>query len=177
MGMSVKGHEDQFPRPGPVSVWKAVACCRRIGQAFPWTAEASPPAPPRARRSTFLTVCPYHRPPRAVRTPRALSACAIPSLVAIPLALMPSPDPRGFLFDGRLSVGDGETDADREGGELIDRVATGAPIRQLILIEALRHARMPFAGVRADQPAGIEPAAIDAHGAAKVATDLKRGLR
>jgi hypothetical protein len=46
------------------------------------------PASP-TRRSTFFTVCPYHRPPRAVRTPRQFSASAIPSLVAIPLALMP----------------------------------------------------------------------------------------
>ena len=34
--------------------------------------------------------------------------------------------------------------------ELIDRVAAGAPVRQLLLVEPLGHARVPFAGVRPD---------------------------
>jgi hypothetical protein len=59
---------------------------------------------------------------------------------------------------------------------LIDRVAAGAPVRQLLFVEALRHARVPFAGVRADHRAGIELPAIDAHGAAESSADLERGL-
>src|SRR5258705_3371466 len=47
-----------------------------------------------------------------------------------------------------LSVGDREARADREGGELIDRVAAGAPIRQLPFVEALGHTRVPFTGYR-----------------------------
>ena len=35
---------------------------------------------------------------------------------------------------------------------------------------------MPFAGVRADDRAGVEPAAIDAHGAAETAADLEGGF-
>ena len=56
----------------------------------------------------------------------------------------------------RLSVGDREARADRECGELIDRVAPGAPVRQLIFIEALRHTRIPFSGYRLDHRARIK---------------------
>src|ERR1700760_788006 len=73
-------------------------------------------------------------------------------------------------------VGDGEARADGQRCKLIDRVAAGAPVRQLLFIEALGHARMPFAGVRADHRAGIELAAIDAHRAAEAAADLECGL-
>src|SRR5271155_949842 len=83
---------------------------------------------------------------------------------------------RGFLFDRCLSVGDAEASADRQGGELVDRVAAGAPVREFVLIESLRHARRPFAGVRADHRAGIESPAIDAHRAAEAPADLERGL-
>ena len=83
---------------------------------------------------------------------------------------------RGFLFHGRLSVGDGEAGADHQSGQLIDRVAAGAPVRELLLIEALGHARLPFAGVRADHRAGVKLPAINAHGAAEAAADLESGF-
>jgi hypothetical protein len=74
------------------------------------------------------------------------------------------------------SVGDRDPRADREGGELIDRVAARTPVRELFLIQPLGHAREPFAGVRADHRAGIKPVAIDTHRAAEAAADLERGL-
>jgi hypothetical protein len=83
---------------------------------------------------------------------------------------------RGFLVDRHLPVADGEAGANRQGGKLIDRVAAGAPVRQLFLIQPFRHARVPFARVRADHRAGIEPAAIDTHGAAEAASNLEGGL-
>ena len=46
----------------------------------------------------------------------------------------------------RLSVGDREPRADREGGELIDRVAARTPVRELFLIQSLGHAREPSPG-------------------------------
>src|SRR5437879_8568369 len=73
-----------------------------------------------------------------------------------------------------LVVGDREARTDGQGGELIDRVAAGAPVRQLLLVELLGHTRMPFAGYRPDHRAGIELAAIDAHRAAEAAADLER---
>jgi hypothetical protein len=36
-------------------------------------------------------------------------------------------------------VGDREARADGKGGKLIDRVAAGAPVRQLLLVEAVGH--------------------------------------
>jgi psiF repeat len=45
---------------------------------------------------------------------------------------------------------------------LVDRVAAGVPVRQLLLVEALGHTRVPFAGFRPDHRAGIELAAVDA---------------
>jgi hypothetical protein len=45
-------------------------------------------------------------------------------------------------------VGDCEARADCQRGELIDRIAAGAPVRQLLFGELLRHARGPFAGHR-----------------------------
>src|SRR6516225_1296053 len=83
---------------------------------------------------------------------------------------------RGFCLTARLSVDDREPRADREGGELIDRVAARTPVRELFLIQPLGHARQPFAGVRADHRAGIKPAAIDTHRAAEAAADLEGGL-
>src|SRR5690242_2221607 len=83
--------------------------------------------------------------------------------------------PRRFSLC-RLSLRHGEAGADRQRGELIDRVAAGAPVRELLFVEALGHPRMPFAGVRADHRAGVELPAIDAHGAAEAAADLEGGF-
>ena len=44
-----------------------------------------------------------------------------------------------------LCVGNREARADRQCGELIDRIASGTPIRELVFVEALGHPRMPFA--------------------------------
>jgi hypothetical protein len=71
---------------------------------------------------------------------------------------------------------DREARPDRQGGELIDRIATSAPIGKLLLVEALGHARVPFAGFRPDHRAEIELAAIDAHRAAETAADLEGGF-
>jgi len=46
----------------------------------------------------------------------------------------PGPPP-GFLFDGRLSVGDGDAGADRQSGEPKDRVAAGVPVREFVLVQ------------------------------------------
>jgi hypothetical protein len=54
-------------------------------------------------------------------------------------------------------VRDREARADGQGRELIDRVAAGAPVRQLLLVEALGHARVPFAGFRPAAPLDILP--------------------
>ena len=75
-----------------------------------------------------------------------------------------------------LRVGDRETRADGQGRELIDGVPPGAPVGKLLLVELLRHARLPFAGFRPDYRARIELAAIDAHRAAKATADLERWL-
>jgi|ERR1700722_567041 len=73
-------------------------------------------------------------------------------------------------------VGDGEARADGQGGELIDGIAAGAPVRQLLVVEPLGHARMPFAGIRPDHRPGIELAAIDPHRATEAAADLEGGF-
>jgi hypothetical protein len=57
-------------------------------------------------------------------------------------------------LDCCLSVGDREAGADCQGGELIDRVAAGAPVGKLLFVEALGHARMPFAAYRPMTAAG-----------------------
>src|SRR3954451_14677320 len=67
-----------------------------------------------------------------------------------------------------------EARADGQCGELIDRIAAGSPVRKLLLIEALRHPRLPFADYGRDHCAGIELATIDAHRAAEAAADLER---
>jgi len=65
-----------------------------------------------------------------------------------------------------------------ECGELIDRVAAGAPVRKLLLVETVGHMRMPFTAYRLDHNAGIQFPAIDAHRAAEAAAELFRvGLR
>jgi hypothetical protein len=75
-----------------------------------------------------------------------------------------------------LCVGDREARPDSQGGELIDRIAATAPIRKLLFVEALGHARVPFAGYRPDHRAGVELATIDAHRAAEAAADLEGRL-
>jgi hypothetical protein len=82
---------------------------------------------------------------------------------------------RGFPFPlPGLGVGDREARADGQYGELIDRIAAGAPVRKLLFVEALGHTRVPFAGDRPDHRAGVELATIDAHRAAEAVADLKR---
>ena len=76
-------------------------------------------------------------------------------------------------LDCCLSVGDREAGADCQGGELIDRVAAGAPVGKLLLIEGLGHMRVPFARYRPDNGARVELTAIDPHRAAEAAADSK----
>src|SRR5215471_711288 len=82
----------------------------------------------------------------------------------------------GVSRQADLCIGDREARADRQRRELIDRIATGEPVRKLFVVEALGHVRMPFAGYRPDHRVGIELATIDAHRAAKAATDLEGRL-
>ena len=56
---------------------------------------------------------------------------------------------------------------------MINRITAGAPLRQLFLIEAVRHVRMPLAGYWSDYRIRIELAAIDAHRAAEAAANVK----
>jgi len=63
----------------------------------------------------------------------------------IPLPFMPG-----------LCVGDREARADCQCGELIDRFAAGAPVRKLLVVEALGHTRVPFAGYRPDHRGGVK---------------------
>jgi hypothetical protein len=65
-----------------------------------------------------------------------------------------------------LCVGNCEARADCQSGKLVECVAAGLPICQLVLIETFRHARMPFAGYRSNYRARVELTAIDAHRAA-----------
>src|SRR5580704_5115206 len=58
-------------------------------------------------------------------------------------------------------------DRDRAGSRKTDRVAAGAPIRKLLFIEALGHARVRFARLRPDHRPRVELATIDAHRAAR----------
>ena len=60
-------------------------------------------------------------------------------------------------------VRDREARAHGQGRELIDRVAAGASVGQLLFVKACGHAGIPFAGFRPDHRAGVELAAIDAH--------------
>jgi hypothetical protein len=61
-----------------------------------------------------------------------------------------------------LCVGDREARADCQCGELIDGIAAGAPVRELLFVEALGDTRVPFAGYRPDHRAGVELGTIDA---------------
>jgi hypothetical protein len=72
-----------------------------------------------------------------------------------------------------LCGGDREARADSQCGELIDRIAAGAPVRKLVFVEALGHTRLPFAGYGPDHRTGVELAAMDAHRAAEAAADLE----
>src|ERR1700730_6154096 len=53
-----------------------------------------------------------------------------------------------ILQNRRLCVSDREARADRHRGKLIDGVAPGAPIQELLFVEALGHAGVPFTGFR-----------------------------
>ena len=53
-----------------------------------------------------------------------------------------------LIFQNReLRVGDREARADRQRGKQIDGIAPGAPIRELLLVEARRHPGVPFARI------------------------------
>ena len=73
-----------------------------------------------------------------------------------------------------LCVGNREARADGQRGELINRIASGTPIRELFIVEACGHTWVPFAGFRPDHRAGIELATIDAHRAAEAAANVER---
>jgi hypothetical protein len=73
-----------------------------------------------------------------------------------------------------FSVGDRGAGADGQRGELIDRIATGAPVCKLLFVEVPGHTRVPFAGYWPDQRAGVELATVDAHRAAEAAADVER---
>ena len=75
-----------------------------------------------------------------------------------------------------LSISHCQARADRQGSELADRVAAGPPVGELLLIEALGHERLPFAGFRSDHSAGVELAAIDPH-CAPEAMERKSSIR
>ena len=64
------------------------------------------------------------------------------------------PSPPAALAAG-LCVGDREARANGQGRELIDRIAAGAPVRELLFVEAIGHTRLPFAGYRPDHRAGV----------------------
>ena len=65
--------KDHYPHSGPLISRRVVGI---------------PVAYARSRASRFRTVVECHRPPRAVRMPRALSALAIASKLVAPAALM-----------------------------------------------------------------------------------------
>ena len=48
-----------------------------------------------------------------------------------------------------LCIGDCEARADGQGGELIDGIAARTPVRELLFVEAIGHARIPFPRVPA----------------------------
>jgi hypothetical protein len=87
------------------------------------------------------------------------------SLSAIPRSAAPPALPMayGTVFERSLST------TKRSAG-------LGAPIRELLLVEALGHARVPFARFRPDHRVGIELPAIDPHRAAEAAADLEGRL-
>jgi hypothetical protein len=58
------------------------------------------------------------------------------------------------LHADRLGTSHTNARADRQCGELIDRIAAGAPISELLSIKALGDVRMPFAGYRPDIVSG-----------------------
>src|SRR5262245_47340446 len=75
-----------------------------------------------------------------------------------------------------LHVGDRKARANRQRGELVDRIATSVPVRKLLFVKALGDTRVPFTQSRPDHRAGVELAAIDPHRAAKTAADIERRL-
>ena len=78
----------------------------------------------------------------------------------------------GYGGYARLCVSDREARADCQCGKLIDRIAASAPVRKLLIVEALGNTRLPFSGYRPDHRAGVELATIDALRAAETAADL-----
>ena len=64
--------------------------------------------------------------------------------------------PYNSAFMPGSCVGDREARTDGERRELIDRIAAGAPVRQLLLVELGGHARVPFAGYRPDHRGGVK---------------------
>ena len=73
-------------------------------------------------------------------------------------------------------MSDREARADGQGRELIDRVAAGAPVRQLLFVKALGHKQVPFARFRRITAPGVELTTIDAHRATEAASALKGRL-
>ena len=76
-----------------------------------------------------------------------------------------------------LCVGDREARAEGQCGELIDRIAAGAPVGKLLFIEALGHVRAPLARHRPDHRAGVDLPAVDAHRATEAAANLENSTR
>src|SRR5215471_2913480 len=69
-----------------------------------------------------------------------------------------------------------EACADRHCGELIDRIAAGEPIRELLSLEALGDMGLPLPECRSDHRAKIDLAAVDADRAAEAAADIESCL-
>jgi len=75
-----------------------------------------------------------------------------------------------------LSVGNREARADSQGGELIDRIAAGAPIGELLFVEALGYTRFPLAEDGLDHGSRVKLATIDTHRAAEAVADIEGRL-
>src|SRR5262249_18396925 len=84
--------------------------------------------------------------------------------------------PAHAFRDWHLSVGDGGARADGPAGELVHRVAAGAPGGTPSPIKPPGEARMPLADVRPDHRGRIKLPAIDAHGAAETTADIEGGF-
>jgi len=79
----------------------------------------------------------------------------------------------GFVAEGELRD---RTGAAKKGGELIECIAAGAPVRKLLFVEPLGDMRLPLVRHWPDHDAGVELATVDAHHAAEAATDIESGL-
>src|SRR5215469_13327951 len=60
-----------------------------------------------------------------------------------------------------LRVGNREPRPDRQRRQLVNRIPSGAPVGELLFVEALGHPRVPFAGVGPDDHARVEPTTVD----------------